>query len=110
MIDYGEMIFIGVSGDKYRFLAYPLDAVFAKVGAAFMVMNRKLSREYHPNYTRVFVGQTGDLSAGFGTHPRSDCFARYAANCVCIYLEEQESSRLTIARDLVENYHPPCNE
>ena len=72
--------------------------------------SRSPSKLELPVFFRFYVGQTGDLSTRFETHHKQSCFDRHGANRICIYEEQLERTRLVIEQDLIDNYHPVCND
>jgi hypothetical protein len=110
MAKLGTVTFTGVSGNRYEFSAYPWRTSLKKdYGAVYFVTkrNQKSDGIYH---ARIYVGQTDDLSTRFDGHHKQPCFDVHNANCICIYGELDEDSRLAIEQDLIDNYHPPCND
>jgi predicted site-specific integrase-resolvase len=61
------------------------------------------------SHTRIYVGQTEDLSTRFDNHHKEACFDKHNKNCVCVHGEEDEDTRLEIEKDLIDKYDPPCN-
>jgi hypothetical protein len=107
--DYGSIYFLGVSETRYDFASYPLEDPLPRTAGVYFVTNRKLSREYHPTYRNIFIGQTADLSAEFLNHAKAECFTRHGANCVSLHPDEEETSRREKEQDLIQRYQPPCN-
>ena len=109
MTKFGTVTFNGVSGNSYEFTAYSRDTVFKAVGAVYFVTKRTTKKDGGASHTRIYVGETGDLSSRPLNHHRKACFDEHNANCVCIYTETDENRRLEIETDLRQNYNPPCN-
>jgi hypothetical protein len=107
----GTIDFKGASGKSYTFTVYPWGTTFKAVGAVYVVTRRypKSSGDGH-SHEVLYVGQTGDLSARLEDHHKAECFEENQANCVCVKVEEVETTRLEIEKDLIDNYNPPCNE
>jgi hypothetical protein len=110
MAKLGTVTFKGVSSNTYEFTAYTRDTTFKEIGAVYFMTARNPNGEGGYSHTRIYVGQTGNLSNRPLNHHRKDCFDDHGANCVCIYTEESEDDRLVIETDLRENYDPPCNQ
>jgi len=108
MAKLGTIHFTGQSGKKYSFNVYQITASFKAIGAVYLITKRTVT-DGTGNHTRIYVGQTGDLSERFNNHHKQDCFEENKANCICIYAEENETTRLEIEKDLIDNYTPPCN-
>ncbi|MGD0037567.1 MAG: GIY-YIG nuclease family protein [Bacteroidota bacterium] len=109
MIKFGTVTFSGKSGTSYEFFAYSTDTEFNAVAGVYVVTRRTLDNSSHASHTRIYVGQTEDLSVRFDNHHKADCFKKHKANCICIYREDSEGQRLAIEQDLIEKYNPPCN-
>lgn len=99
----------GQSGKEYQFEIHKLGGNLPAVEAVYAVTKQypKNGRHYH---TVLYIGQTSDLQERFESHHKEDCFEANGANCVCVYRESNESSRLEIEKDLVANYNPKCND
>ncbi len=110
MAKFGDITFIGKSGRKYTFGAYSWDTNFKKLGGVYIVTQRIPNQAGGADHTRIYIGQTGDISERFDNHHKAACFTRHNANCICILLEENEETRLSHEADLIEAYHPPCND
>ncbi len=112
MEEYGGISFTGVSGDHYHFDAFPWDTEFKCVGAVYFI-TKHVDKSMGATHERFYVGQTRNLSELFNEHhniERFDRFIEEGANCICVYLDPQESSRLRIMANLIDQYHPPCND
>lgn len=110
MAKYGTVTFNGVSGTAYTFYAYSMDTSFKKgFGAVYFITKRIEKAEGGASHTRIYVGQTGDLSDRFNNHYKQQCFNSHGANCICILGEQSEVNRLAIEEDLIAKYNPPCN-
>jgi len=110
MENFGLIIFLGESGKQYEFTVYPINNTFnPNISCVYFVTER--TKEFAGGYshTKIYVGETADLSERFNNHHKQDCFNRYNANCICIYLESSEIKRFEIEQDLIDNYNPPCN-
>lgn len=79
------------------------------MGGVYFMTKRAPKPEGGFGHTRIYVGQTGDLSSRPLNHHRTACFDKNGANCVCIYLESSEDRRFAIETDLMRKYDPPCN-
>ncbi len=101
--------FTGTSGATYGFEVYPWDTGFNAVGAIYLVTKRSRNSGGRFSHTRIYVGQTSDLSERFDNHHQASCFSGHGVNCICVYREDSERQRLQIEADLISNYRPPCN-
>ncbi|MBW2118927.1 MAG: GIY-YIG nuclease family protein [Deltaproteobacteria bacterium] len=110
MAKLGTVTFTGVSGTDYEFNAYPWGTSFKKdFGAVYFVTRRTQKSDGGYSHTRIYVGQTEDLWVRFDDHHKQGCFDTYGADCVCIYGEQNEDTRLAIEQDLIDNYNQLCN-
>ena len=111
MSKFGTIQFAGKSGRQYEFEIYPWGTIFRKdFGAVYFVTKRSKKPDGGYSHERIYVGQTEDMSTRFDNHHQQACFDKRGANCICVHGEQVERTRLVIERDLIENYHPPCNE
>jgi len=110
MSETPSIVFDGKSGTKYTFWVYSRDTRFKEgCGGVYFVTRRELGGAGNYSHTRVYVGQTEDLSTRFDNHHKEMCFNGQRANCVCVLPIADEGRRLSIEKDLIDNYHPPCN-
>jgi len=105
----GTILFKGKTENEYSFNVYSFDTDFKAIGAVYFVTKRVEKPDGTGNHTRIYVGQTGDLSERFDNHHKQECFDKHNANCICVYTESDEDTRLEIESDLIDNYNPPCN-
>lgn len=109
MAKLGTLTLIGESGQEYQFDVYPIDTSFNSLGAVYYISKRDRKSDGKGSHTKIYIGQTGDLSERFDNHHKADCFTSHSANCISILLESNESNRFKIETDLVRAYNPPCN-
>lgn len=109
MSKLADVTFIGASGTNYEFEVYPWGTNFNAVGAVYFVTERSRNSDGGYNHSRIYVGQTSDLSERFDDHHKAGCFGKKGANCICVHTEDIESRRLRIEADLIAKYAPPCN-
>lgn len=110
MAKLGTVTLIGASGKKYEFNVYPWDTNFKEnYGAVYFITKRTQKQDDGYSHTPIYAGQTEDLSTRFDNHHKQACFDRHNKNCVCIYGEQDEDTRLAIEQDLIDDYDPPCN-
>ena len=110
MASLGTIIFTGKNGKKYEFDIYEFGTKFKPLSAVYFITNRIKQSDNSYNHTRIYVGETDDLSTRFDNHHKDNCFKKHKANCTCIHLDNSEKSRLEKEKDLIENYHPLCND
>ena len=109
MSKLGTMTLTGASGNKYEFNVYPLGTEFNVIGAVYYVSKRTVKADGGGEHSKIYIGQTSDMSERFDNHHKADCFNRYGANCLSTHREDNEENRLSIESDLLEAYNPPCN-
>jgi len=110
MAKLNTMTFTGNSGKKYSFNVYPFGEEFNAIGAVYFITERSKSEDGPYAHTRIYLGQTGDLSERFDDHHKATCFRKYGANCICVHQEASKESRLTKEADLIANYTTSCND
>ena len=111
MAKLGTLTFTGASKKKYKFNVYPWSTSFKdNYGAVYFVTKRTQETDGGHCHTRIYIGQTEDLSTRFDNHHKQICFDEHNKNCICVHGEQDEDARLEIEQDLIENYHPPCND
>ncbi len=110
MAQYGDITYTGQSGTKYQFETYSWDATFSEVGAVYVITKRITKPEGGGSHTRIYIGQTSDLSERFDNHHKLSCFERHGANCVCVHVDNNENSRLAKEADLIAASTAPCND
>jgi len=109
MAKHADVVFTGKSGNTYTFGAYPWGTAFKAIGAVYFITKRSVNPNGSGSHTRIYVGQTENLSERFDDHRKIDCFALHSADCICVYVESSKPTRLAIENDLLLNYSPPCN-
>ena len=87
-----------------------LNTDFNPVGAVYFITRRTTKPDGGGTHTHIYVGQTSDISQRLDSHHKINCFLEHNANCICIYREDNENTRVRIEADLIENYNPPCND
>ena len=109
MAKFRTVTYTGESGSKYTFTAYSRDSDFNAVGAVYFITRRTGNDEGGYSHTKIYVGETSDLSSRPLSHHRKECFDKHQANCVCLLVEDDHETRLEIELDLRRKYNPPCN-
>lgn len=101
----------GASGQQYRFDIYTWDTMFRQglAGVYFIARRYKLS-DGSFTLDPIYISERDDLSTLFGFHMKQNCFEKYGANVKCIYLSQDEARRKAIAKDLIEEHEPYCND
>lgn len=109
MTKYGKVTYQGNSGTDYEFTVYSSDTSFDNIGAVYIITNRHQDISGGHSHTLIYIGQTGDLSEGFGKHHKQGCFALHNYNCILVYRKDNEKVRMLVESDLLGKYTPLCN-
>ncbi len=110
MAKIGTLDFTGISGHVYTFNVYPLNYTLPHKEAVYFVTHRTIKADMSVDHVLIYVGETADLTKEFKKHPKEKCFQNETANCICAYWEELGETREKIKEDLLNQYHPPCND
>ena len=110
MPSLGNTAFKGRSGQAYRFKVYPLGTKLRRLGAIYVVTNRRRNELGKYRHVALYVGQTEDLSQPFDQHHKAVEFKRHGANSICLQSDDSEDSRVVKQRDLVAALRPACND
>lgn len=106
---FGAIHIEGTSGKTYDFQAFPYDTPFDRVGAVFFVTHRS-SVGGRTAHTRIYCGETSDLSGHRFSDDQERAFRSHGANCICIHLIEDPGERRAIEKDIHGNYTLLCPE
>ncbi len=73
--------------------------------------NYVFAREGSPGwYDAIYVGQTGDLSTAFNSHPKMDCIRSRGATYIFVHSgTASEETRQAEADDIIQLQEPDCN-
>jgi hypothetical protein len=99
----------GQSGTIYAFQVYPLGTPFKEVGGVYVISRRTAKADGGGNHDIYYVGQTSTLAERFNDHHKAEHWERREANCISVFVEENERVRLAIEADLVAAFNPCCN-
>ena len=105
----GNVRIKGLSGKMYTFRAYPMETIFAEFGAVYFITGRNLNPDGKIAHSRIYCGQTGNMSVRPYDVRQSASFKANNANCICILPAEDEASRRDIEKDIHQNYKLLCN-
>lgn len=108
MAKIGTITLTGLCSRKYEFDVYPIGTHFNDVGGLYYISRRTEEHGSRP-HSDVYTGQTGELSARFNDHHKEPCFKRNGANCIRIYADNNEESRLVKGKGLIKARKWPCN-
>ncbi len=104
----GNVRIKGASGRMYTFRAYPLETTFAEFGAVYCITSRKHDSDGRISHSRIYCGETGNLSHRTDEVGRAVSFRANNANCICILPKEDKGLRMEIERDVHGNYKFLC--
>lgn len=112
MIQIQIVIFTGASGQDYPFAIYPIEIANYALAASgvYIVSRRDLTDEDLPDHTLLYCGTTEDLRTTFENHLYASAFSEYGANCLCFHAEDDPTTQVQIATDLIDGHAPPYNE
>lgn len=106
-IETKKVFFAGVSGCFYPFTTYPLDADLPDTGAVYIFISAAaMPGQYEP----LYIGETDAFTPPVLNYEKWLCVVRKKGNCVCVYTEDDAATRIQIKHDLINQYHPPCND
>ncbi len=100
----GNVRIEGASGRVYKFRAYALNSKFANLAAIYFITSRHLRPDGRVSHSRIYCGQTGDLSTLYTSIQKIMDFQQYDANCVCILPKAEEALRVEIEGDIRRKY------
>ena len=100
----GNVRIEGRSGKVYTFRAYPLTAKFTHQGAVYFITSRHLRPDGRISHSRIYCGETNDLSVLYTSIMKIMAFGDYDANCVCILPKVKEALRVEIENDIHSKY------
>jgi len=97
----------GKSGKEYQYRIYEIGQSFKQVPG-----NYCFAKELEPhNWTPIYFGETSDLSERFDNHHKMPCIRREGATHIHTHASNaNKETRLAEEADLVEKWHPKCND
>lgn len=101
MPSMGSVVFRGQSGERYRFRVWPVGTQFKQLAGVCLVSRRSYENRTFggaASHECQHIGQTADLSQ---LAYDSAWFSN--ANCVCVYLADNEAHRLFVEQDLLSS-------
>src|SRR5258708_35411774 len=104
MKSMGNVRIAGTSGKVYKFRAYPLKSKFAHLAAIYFITSRHHCPDGRISHSRIYCGQTSDLSTLYLSMGKLMKFEDYDANCVCILPRVNEVLRMEIENDIHSKY------
>lgn len=110
MSKLGTVAFVGKSGHRYQFAAYPLGVRLKQgFGGVYFITGRTNEPHGPHNHHKIYLGETGDLSELSGGSSNLERFQAEGANCICIHATRDGQARVRILKDLLAHYAPVCN-
>ena len=105
----GTTTFFDANDAAYTFDVYPVDADLNATGAVYVVARRRQADDGSFAYDPVYIGQTEDISKHLANHPRRACFREYDADVVCVFTDDEKTTRQEIETVLLQRHEAPCN-
>jgi len=98
---------LGQSGKEYTYWIYKVGTTFESAPGNYI-----FAKETKPNtFKPIYVGQTADLGERFDNHHKMPCIRQNGATHIHVHKNtEGEPARLSEEADLVDRWHPICNE
>lgn len=109
MASLGQITLKGKSGKEYKFEIYNFKSSWSEVAVIYVVTYAEEKQDGGHTHSILYVGQTDNLKERFENHHKQDCFDRNKANRLCLLLESNEKTRVSIEADLIDRISPPCN-
>ena len=104
----GHVPIRGSSGQVYHFHAYSLDTVFDRVGGVYFITSRNVAKDGRTAHSRIYCGETADLSTRASDDDHAASFKQFGANCICVFLSEDAEFRRSLEEDIHGNYKLLC--
>ena len=101
---FGNVRIKGLSGKVYTFRAYPLETRFSEFGAVYFITGRIQKPQGRIAHSRIYCGQTSNMSVCPYTSQQSASFRANYANCICILPVNEDAPRMDIEKDIHQNY------
>jgi hypothetical protein len=96
----GELTIPGKSGKKYKFDAYPLQTVWTRISAVYIVTHRDVLPDGGMEHVCIHLGESQNLQE---MPPSSVTTLKgHRANCFCILREDDEVRRRQIIEDILD--------
>jgi hypothetical protein len=102
-----SVVWYGRSGIGYSLTIQPLDSPVGESGGVYVFARRNLSGD---GWVAICVGETDRFSRDLPANPKRQCARDHAATHVHLLTQEDEAARRVIVRDLIAQWHPPCNQ
>jgi hypothetical protein len=96
----GELTIPGGSGRKYKFDAYPLQTVWTRISAVYIVTHRDILADGQVEHVCMHLGELQNLQDMPPVPPAS--MRGHRPNCICILQEESREQRRQIIEDILD--------
>lgn len=105
---FERTVFVGKSGKEYRYWIYDLDDKFGSTPANYAFVKEAEPGWFEP----IYIGQTKDIHREvFASLPKWQCIQQNHPTRLCVHRNSKnEPERLAEVDDLIQKYHPLCNE
>lgn len=107
MVDEGPIVWAGQSGKQYTYWIYKIGTTFEPSPGNYIFAKETKPGTFKP----IYIGQTADLSERFDDHHKMPCIKGNGATHIHVHKNtEGERARLAEEADLVDRWHPVCND
>jgi hypothetical protein len=97
----------GQSGKEYEYRIYPFAAAFRPLPGNYVYAKQLADGDWVP----IYIAQTRDLHQRLEGHVKlEDAIANGATHLHAHYDTAGQSARCSEERDLIERWHPVCND
>lgn len=103
----GLHVWLGKSGNEYRYSIYMFGTVFGPGAANFI-----FAQEFKPGqFVPIYIGHTSDLSEPFSNYVALQCIKLRRVTHIHVHFNETtEEIRRAERSDLIAQWNPPCNQ
>jgi len=97
----------GKSGKTYKYWIYEIGYTFAQEPGNYIFAKETKPHTWSP----IYIGQTDDLSERFDYHHKMPCIRRNKATHIHAHKSStSEAVRQAEETDLIQRWHPVCND
>ena len=97
----------GESGTKYGYWIHSINTTFSESPANYIFAKVTEPNTWEP----IYIGQTGNIAERLEDQYKKECIQRNGATHIHIHKSSSsEEKRKTEETDLINNYHPVCND
>ena len=97
----------GRSGKSYKYWIFEIDYKFKPNQPGNYIFARETASR---SWKTIYIGETSDLGEGFDNHEKMPCIRENGATHIHAHRNKKEQKRLAEAADLIEHWHPLCND